>query len=170
MSLPPVIPLKSFYNADLPASGIWAYPTAIEQYRAIEFAQNLANVVTTLPAPFDSTIQVGIDVINTGTATIIVSGISVASGSASRMTWSGLAWLTTSLSATSVNRTQFFTATAGQTTFTLTIPPLNTSTVVMTVNGVNYIASSDITVLASVITWLNAFLLASSDVIYVKYT
>ena len=82
--------------ANFPA-GVNAFPAflptaSMESYRAVEFAQNTAGASTSLPAPVDATIIFGVDVINTGTASLTVSGAVIPAGSGVRYEWNGFGW------------------------------------------------------------------------------
>lgn len=60
--------------------------------------------------------------------------------------------------------------TNGQTMFTLSPTPTNTTSVLMLINGGAYFAPTYFTVSGANVTWLNAFMLVSTDAVSFRYT
>lgn len=58
----------------------------------------------------------------------------------------------------------------GQTLFTLSPAPINTTSVLMLINGGAYFAPTYFTVSGANVTWLNAFMLQSTDAVSFRYT
>jgi len=62
-----------------------------------------------------------------------------------------------------------FTATAGQTVFTLPSVAADAATYELTVNGVEYVRGTDYTVSGTTLTWLNPFALILGDRVAIAY-
>jgi hypothetical protein len=77
---------------DIAASGALAIAN-IERYRAIVFAQVTPGVSVTLPAPSLASIIFGVDLLNSGTASLNVAGSNIAAGAMARAAWNGSAWV-----------------------------------------------------------------------------
>jgi hypothetical protein len=71
---------------------------------------------------------------------------------------------------TFIVRDQFTgTVTNGQTAFTLSMTPSDTLLVAMEINGVSYRSTNFLTVSGTALTWLDTFILSSSDVVDIVY-
>lgn len=64
---------------------------------------------------------------------------------------------------------QSFTPTNGQTAFILSSVPISNDRIFMFVNSATYIVGNDFTISGSTITWLNAFTMATTDIVTVRY-
>lgn len=62
-----------------------------------------------------------------------------------------------------------FTPTNGQVSFTLSQAPIDLDTVTVHVNGVLYDDGADFSVSGAILTWLNTFVLATTDKMIVRY-
>lgn len=69
--------------------------TNIEQLRLIDFNQTTAGQTFTLPAPADTSVQFVLDVVNTGTASFSLYGMTVGAGTGAMVAWSGTMWVVT---------------------------------------------------------------------------
>jgi hypothetical protein len=81
-----------FDSPDLPTGGVILTAGTVSQYRVVLVEQTTAGQTISLPTPSDPTIVIGIDVVNTGTASFTISTSSVGIGTAARLIWNGSAW------------------------------------------------------------------------------
>lgn len=84
---------KTAAIADMPTGGAITVTGTIEQYRALVLSQSTASQTVTLPTPSDATVVYGLDVANTGSTSVTVSGASIAADTTARFLWDGAAWL-----------------------------------------------------------------------------
>jgi len=78
---------------NLDAGGVISVAGNIEQYRALSVSQTTAAQSLELPNPADTSLLVGIDVINSGSVSFELSGVEVQPGQFLRNMWNGLEWI-----------------------------------------------------------------------------
>ena len=93
MALPPREVGKVSAVANLTVSGAIGAAAIDTDVRVITMAQTTGGLTFTLPSPSDTSVIVGIDVLNIGTATFVMYGQSVPPASLLRLAWSGSAWI-----------------------------------------------------------------------------
>lgn len=159
--------------ADIAAGGAVALPagTVIDQYRVLVISQTTAGQAITLPSPDDTSILYGIDVMNSGTASFTMFGVTITAQGKARFGWDGDSW-SADTAPTQVNVVaESLTPTAQNTIPDLATPPAPGTVTRFYVNGERI--DSGITVDASgVITVAPATLgynIATSDKISVDY-
>jgi hypothetical protein len=81
-----------FESPDLPTGGVILTAGTVSQYRVVLVEQTTIEQTISLPTPIDPAIVIGIDVVNTGTASFTISTSSVGIGTAVRLIWNGSAW------------------------------------------------------------------------------
>lgn len=80
--------------ADFPAGGsIGSAATTVDAYQQFRIAQTTAGQIMSLPAPTLAADGYIVSVVNTGSASFIISGQAIAAGSAAIFHWNGVTWI-----------------------------------------------------------------------------
>jgi len=156
--------------ANLAASGALTVAGAVEQYRILHLAQTTAAIVATLPAPVDATVLFALSAVNTGTASIVVEGLTIAAGGAGSFAWTGSAWAVATPPTLPVE--EVLAVTALNTVANTTGTPNTASLVSWYVNGNRVREGAGLSIAGQVVTVAPATLgfdLSPTDIVSIVY-